>query len=222
MNNTNGIHYETYEFRSGRITLILRQDEEVWISDVPPEIVRHLEKMHGKDNLTCFINVGPDLLGGIEFLEYVPRGTVLHSGEMAPIRRLIYKTANTLGEASAASTIISAFGCGGAFLVSLFPPAAPVAVPLAITLGKALLISGGTLVGSAIVHANAESVKGRKRYVRFKGQCIANPPPHKETVARAEFIGTVKKAHYECLCKQLRGYDGQIVFGKEVTQMDLA
>ena len=72
--NRNDIHYEAYELRSGRITLILRQEEEVWLSDLPPEIARRLQEMQklsGEGNLSRFINVDPDLLD-IEILDEVP------------------------------------------------------------------------------------------------------------------------------------------------------
>ena len=200
--NRNDIHYEAYELRSGRITLILRQEEEVWLSDLPPEIARRLQEMQklsGEGNLSRFINVDPDLLD-IEILDEVPPLTVLHSGELAPVRRWIYKISRTLGDASGMSFRITALGFLGVGVVSwIFPPAAPIAVAF----GKAALLSASGILASGAVEGGAKQIM-RKGYVRFSGKCIKDLPPHKASISEAEFVGIMKRTHYERLKNQIR------------------
>lgn len=202
--NRNDIHYDTYECRAGQIMLILRQDEEVWLSDLPPGIARRLREMKensGERNLSRFISVNPADLLSIEVLGEVPKGTVLHSSELAPVRRLVCKTAHTLSETSDWSFRLSALGWMTVGVASwVFPPAAPIVV----VLGKTALVSAVSLLASTAVEAGAKEV--RKGYVRFRGRCIANLPPHKEMVSKAAFIGTMKESHYQLLREQMRRY----------------
>ena len=201
----NDIHYEAYEFRAGRVILILRQAEEVWLSDLPPEIARRVQEMQAlsgeEGNLARLINVDADLLGRIEVVEDVPRGTVLHSGELAPFRRWVFNTAQTLSDASGMSFRMTALGWMGVSVVSLiFPPVAPIAVAF----GKAALISAGGILASGAVEGGAAQV--RKGYVRFTGRVITNLPPHKAIASEAQFVGTMKNSHFDVLRKQMHKY----------------
>ena len=200
--NRNDIHYEAYEFRAGRVILILRQEEEVWLSDLPPEIARRVQEMQsGEGNLARLINVDADLLGRIEVVEDVAPGSVLQSGDLAPVRRWVFNTAKTLSDASGLSFRITGLGWMGVFAVSwIFPPAAPVAVAL----GKAALIAAGGILASGAVEGGAAEV--RKGYVRFSGRLIKNLPPHKAIASEAQFIGTMKKSHYDSLRNQMHKY----------------
>lgn len=197
---SNEIQFHTYELEHNRIITVLRVEHEVWLSG-SPELAAELSDVLGEEGGTYRIR--PKQIRRVELLEEVPPGTVLPRGELAPFRRVIYDVVHKFGEVACGTLLVSgavAVISGGIGLV--FPPALGVAVESAKVAG----ISMGSLLALGLIVEEPDKV--RSGYVRFQAQCSDQMPKHKaEILAHAEFVGTMKKTHFEKLCDQLHTLD---------------
>ena len=203
----NGIHFHTYELEKNRIITVLRVENEVWLSELSsetPEAAASIRDiLEGQD---AYYRIRPEQIKKVELLEAVPPGTRLQRGDLAPFRRIIYDAVDKLRKVARGSMLVSAGTM--AFGSLLIAPVLPIAFPMAFESAK--IAASAIFLGSAGLTLGLEAIqvdKVRSGYVRFHAQCSDRMPKHKEILAHAEFVGTMKKKHFEKLCKKLETLD---------------
>ena len=199
---SNDIQFHTYELEN-RIIIVLRVEHEVWLGELPPELAEKLrEVLKGEEDEGGTYRLRPDQLR-VDRVEDVPSGTVLPRGSLAPFRRVIYDVVNKSLEVAGKTASVSGTVAVGSWLIApFFPPAYVVAVESA----KVAAIAFGTVCGLVLIEKETDKV--RRGYVRFHAQVSDQMPQHKEILAHAEFVGTMKKKKYfDKLCKQLDTLD---------------
>ena len=200
----NGRHFHTYELEEkNRIITVLRVENEVWLSELSsetPEAAAEIRDILGEGD--AYYRIRPEQITNIELLEEVPSGTVLPRGELAPFRRVIYDVVNKSLEVAGKTASVSGTVAVGSWLIApFFPPAYGVAVESA----KVAAIAFGTVCGLVLIEEETDKV--RSGYVRFHAKCKGDFPRHKEILAHAEFLGTMKQKHFKKLCEQIEKLD---------------
>lgn len=201
------ITYKSYQITAKTILILVLVGENVWVSEIDAGLAGRVRENVGGDS-TTEVGISARDIVAVEFCKEVPRGSVLPQGELSPTRRFVHKTAASLGKTSGRLTLISGCACIGTGLGGfLFPPL------WAFTPGcfSAAMTGASVRIVSAVVEGTAETV-GRG-YVRFKVRCKENLPESKEDCARAEFLGTMKRSHFNQLCEQVRGFSDTVPTG---------
>jgi hypothetical protein len=198
---SNDIQFHTYEYEN-RIIIVLRVEHEVWLGELPPELAEELrEVLKGEEDEGGTYRLRPDQLR-VDRVEDVPSGTVLPRGSLAPFRRVIYDVVNKSLEVAGKTASVSGTVAVGSWLIApFFPPAYVVAVESA----KVAAIAFGTVCGLVLIEEETDKV--RSGYVRFHAKCKGDFPRHKEILAHAEFLGTMKQKHFKKLVEQIEKLD---------------